>query len=294
VAAAYPLVRGLALYAPVAALAERLLGTLVLAAVLWPLWRGSWIVGETLRGTSWARGNSAAQSLLSIGVRLARAAILVLGGVALLARLGYPVSGFLAGLGLGGLAFALAAQKTVENLFGSLSLAVDSPFSVGDFVRIDDLVGTVEAIGLRSTRIRTLDRTLVTIANGRLAEMRLESFSARDRMRLACTVGLVYETSATQMRRVLQGLEDALRAHPLIWPDAVVVRFKEFGSSSLDIEIMAWFQTASWAEFQAIRQEVLLRFIEVVEGAGSSFAFPTRTVHLVNDAEPVVPPAALR
>lgn len=202
--------------------------------------------------------------------------------VAVLSELGYPVAGLLAGLGIGGIAVALAAQKTVENLFGSLAMAADPPFGLGDFVRIEDFVGTVEAIGLRSTKIRTLDRTLVSLPNGRLADMRLESLAARDRMRLACTVGLVYGTSAEQMRSVLQGLEEVLRAHPRIWPDAVVVRFKELGPFSLDIEVMAWFQTSEWAEFQLIRQEVLLRFMEVVDRAGTSFAFPTRTVHLVS------------
>jgi MscS family membrane protein len=160
---------------------------------------------------------------------------------------------------------------------------VDQPFRVGDFVRVEDFVGTVEEIGLRSTRFRTLDRTLVTIPNGRLADMRLESFTARDRMRLACIVGLVYETTAEQMRAVLEGLERVLRDHPLIWPDTVVVRFKEFGDSSLNIEVMAWFQTPVWSEFQLIRQEVLLGFMDVVEKAGSSFAFPTRTLHLVQE-----------
>lgn len=280
--AAYPMVALLALYAPAHAFVRQVLGTLALATLFWALWRGVGVFGHALRSSSWASGNPSAQSALSIGVRFSRVAVIAVGLVAALSRLGYPVAGLVAGLGLGGLAFALAAQKTVENLFGSLSLAVDAPFRVGDFVKVEDFVGTVEAIGLRSTRIRTLDRTLVTIPNGRLAEMRLESFSARDRLRLACTVGLVYETTAKQMREVLQGLENVLRRHPLIWPEAVVVRFKEFGASSLDIEVMAWFETASWPEFQLIRQEVLLQFMEVVEEAGSSFAFPTRTVHVVN------------
>jgi MscS family membrane protein len=110
--------------------------------------------------------------------------------------------------------------------------------------------------------------------------MRLESFTARDRLRLAAAVGLVYETSASQMRQVLAGFERVLREHPKIWPDAVVVRFREFAASALDIEVMAWFQTADWGEFQLIRQEILLQFMEVVERAGTSFAFPTQTVHL--------------
>jgi MscS family membrane protein len=172
----------------------------------------------------------------------------------------------------------------VENLFGSVALAIDQPFRVGDFVKVEEFVGTVEEVGLRSTRFRTLDRTLISIPNGRVADMRLESFSARDRMRLACTVGLVYGTTAVQMREVLAGLEGVLRAHPLIWPEAVVVRLKEFAPSSLDIEVMAWFETSEWSEFQLIRQEVLLQFVEVVEKAGTSFAFPTRTVHHVGPA----------
>lgn len=286
VTAAYPLSGSLGLSAPVDAFAERILSTVGLGATSWALWKGVGVTAEASRGAPWARGNPSVQSLLSIGLRLGRVAVLAFGFVAVLSGLGYPVAGLLAGLGLGGLAFALAAQKTVENLFGSLSLAIDAPFHAGDFVRIEDFVGTVEAIGLRSTRIRTLDRTLVSIPNGRLAEMRVESYSVRDRMRLACTVGLVYGTSAEQMRQVLGGLDAVLRAHPLIWPGAVVVRFKELGASSLDIEIMAWFQTSDWPEFQLVRQEMLLRFIEVVEGAGGSFAFPTRTVHMVGERRP--------
>ena len=141
-------------------------------------------------------------------------------------------------------------------------------------------MGTVEAVGLRSTRVRTLDRTLISIPNGKLAEMRIESFAVRDRIRLACTIGLVYGTTANQMRLVVAGLEQTLREHPKIWPDGITVRFKELTPSSLDIEIMAWFLTADYPEFQLIRQEILLQFMEVVEKAGTSFAFPTRTVHL--------------
>jgi MscS family membrane protein len=289
VASSYPLTQALGLYAPAQAFVGQTLGTLAVLALFWALWRGVGVFGQALRMSSWAVENTAAQSALSIGIRLGRVTVLAVGVVAALSRLGYPAAGLVAGLGLGGLAFALAAQKTVENLFGSFSLAVDAPFRVGDFVKVDDFVGTVETLGLRSTRIRTLDRTLVTIPNGRLAEMRLESYSARDRMRLACTVGLVYQTSAAQMRQVLEGLEAVLRAHPLIWPDAVVVRFKEFGPSSLDIEIMSWFVTSSWPEFQLIRQEVLLQFMEVIEEAGTSFAFPTRTVHVVGESGPDPP-----
>jgi MscS family membrane protein len=217
--------------------------------------------------------------------RMAKILVLVLAALTLLSELGFSVTSLIAGLGIGGLALALAAQKTVENLFGAFSIGADQPFREGDFVRIEEFVGTVEAIGLRSTRIRTLDRTLISIPNGKLADMRLESLTERDRMRLACIIGLVYSTTAAQMREALEGFERVLRSHPRIWPDAVVVRFKEFGDSSLNIEIMAWFQTRQWSEFQLMRQEVLLQFMDVVEKAGSSFAFPTRTIHVVNEED---------
>jgi MscS family membrane protein len=139
---------------------------------------------------------------------------------------------------------------------------------------------------MRSTRIRTLDRTLVSLPNGRLAEMRLESFTARDRLRLTTTIGVVYATRAAQMKAILEGFERVLRDHPRIWPDTVVVRFMGFGASSLDIEIMCWFLTTDYNEYRDFRQEVFLGFMRVVEEAGSSFAFPTRTVHLVNEVAP--------
>jgi MscS family membrane protein len=206
--------------------------------------------------------------------------------VAVISELGYPVASLIAGLGIGGLALALASQKTFENLFGAFSLGVDQPFREGDFVKVEDFMGTVEAIGLRSTRIRTLDRTLITIPNGKLAEMRIESFAARDRIRLACILGLVHGTTANQMRLVVAGLEQLLREHPKVWPEGITVRFQELNSSSLDIEIAAWFTTADYTEFQLIRQEILLQFMEVVEKARTSFAFPTRTVHLAGGNVP--------
>jgi MscS family membrane protein len=161
-----------------------------------------------------------------------------------------------------------------------VSIGVDQPLREGDFVRVAGFLGTVEAIGLRSTRIRTLDRTLVTIPNGQLADQHVESFAARDRILLSCTLGLVYETSAAQMRAILERLERLLRAHPKVWPDVVVVRFQGFGASSLDVGLMAWFQTSDWNEFRDIRQEIFLDVMAVIDAEGSAFAFPTQTIHV--------------
>jgi MscS family membrane protein len=266
--------------------AERLLLAFVSAGAVvvlfWALWRAADVVVEAMMSRPWAASSPSARNLLSISSNLAKGVIVATGLLAALSAFGYPITTLLATLGIGGLAFAFGAQKTVENLFGSVSLAMDQPFRVGDFVKIEDFVGTVEDIGLRSTRFRTLDRTLISIPNGKLADQRLESFAARARMRLATTIGVEYGTTHVQMQQVLDGFTQVLREHPKIWPDAMVVKFKEFGASSLDIEIMAWFEVPTWGDFQQCRQEVLLGFMKVVEDAGTAFAFPTRTVHLVN------------
>jgi MscS family membrane protein len=233
-----------------------------------------------LASLPWAQSNPASRSLLQLGSRAVKVATAVIAVIAVVSQLGYPVASLLAGLGIGGLAVALAAQKTLENVLGAFAIGFDQPFREGDFVRVEDVTGTVEDIGLRSTRIRTLDRTVVTIPNGRLADMRLESFAPRDRLRLACTLGIEYGATAAQMRALVAGVEGALRGHPKVWPGGITVRFKELAASSLDIEVAAWFQTSDWAEFLLIRQELLLQFMAIVEGAGCSFAFPTRTVHL--------------
>jgi MscS family membrane protein len=186
----------------------------------------------------------------------------------------------LAGLGIGGIALALGAQKTLENVFGAFALAVDQPIREGDFVRIDDLLGTVETIGLRSTRIRTLDRTLVAIPNGKLADLRLETFAARDRVRLQTTIGINYGATADQMKKVMEGFREALRAQPQLWPDSVSVHFVKLGDAGQEIEVSAWFVTADYEEFKRIREDVLLRFLAVVEKEGTDIAFPTQTLHL--------------
>ena len=260
--------------------AHRLWRVGLLFVLFWALSRSLDVLLQAISDSVWSRSHPALRSFLPVVRRVAAVALWGLALVALLSELGYPVASLIAGLGIGGLAVALAAQKTVENLFGAFSIAADQPFVEGDFVKVEDFVGTVESIGLRSTKIRTLDRTLITLPNGRLAEMRLESYAARDRLRLACTLGLVYATTGEQMRAVLAGCEQVLRDHPKIWTETVVVRFKEFGESSLNIEVMAWFQTADWSEFQLIRQDVLLQFMDVVARAGSGFAFPSRTIYM--------------
>jgi MscS family membrane protein len=139
----------------------------------------------------------------------------------------------------------------------------------------------VERIGLRSTRFRTLDRTIVTLPNGKLSDSRIESYTARDRIRFATVLGLDYGSTEAQVREVLDGFARVLREQPKLFPEGVTVRLRGLGASALEVEVSAWFQTEDYGEFQAIRQEILLQFLRVVERAGTSLAFPTQTVRVV-------------
>lgn len=265
--------------------AERFLGQLVgaglFAVFFWSLWRAVGVLGQRVTPPASAPTDGVS-ALLPLGLRAARVVIMAVAAISVLSALGYPVGSFLAGLGLGGLALALAFQKTGENLFGSLALGIDKPFEVGDLVRVEDTVlGYVEAVGLRSTRVRTYDRTLVSFPNGKLAEMRIESLSARDRMRLSTILGIAYGATEAQVRAALEGLRALLMAHPKIYKDDVMVRLIGFGEYSIRVEIMCWFETRVFDEFLAIREEVTLGMMGVLEQAGVRLAVPEQAVRLL-------------
>jgi MscS family membrane protein len=257
-----------------------LLGGAATLVVFWALWRSVDVWAEFIMERPWAKDSAAARSLLSVTRNFVKVFVAVGGLVATLAALGYPVATVLAGLGIGGLALAFGAQKTIENLFGSISLAADQPFRVGDLVKVGEFTGNVERIGMRSTRVRTPDRTVVTIPNGQLADMQIEDFASRDRIRFSATVGLVYDTTEAQARRVVSQVEAMLRANPKVWPDPVA-KLLGFSPSSLDVEVLCWFTTSDYGEFRELRQEALLGIMRIVAEAGTSLAFPTQTVHVM-------------
>jgi MscS family membrane protein len=262
-------------------------------AVLWTAFRGIDLARSVLERRSWAIDRPSSRSLLSIGGRLVKVSVLVIAGIVALAQLGVSVASLVTGLGIGGLAVALGAQKTLENLFGTLSIGVDQPMREGDLVKLYDFTGTVEQIGLRSTRIRTLDRTIITVPNGELANQRIESFTARDRLRLATVIGVVYATSAQQMAAILGELEAILRRHPKAVPESISVRLKELAASALNIEVAVLFETVDPNEFAVIRQDILLAFMAGIERCGGAIAFPTQTIHLANPGAAPAPPASV-
>jgi MscS family membrane protein len=249
--------------------------------LVWGALRAIDVMAGHLSTAQWASSRPSSRALLSLISRVAKVLVIVIAGIGFLSGIGLPVASLLAGLGIGGIALAFGAQKTVENLFGAVAIGVDQPFREGDFVRVEaDTMGTIEAVGLRSTRIRTLERTVITLPNGRLADMRIETFARRDRIRFSTILNLLYGTSAEKMREVLADLEKVLRDHPGTVKDEITVRFMGFGQSSLDVEIICFLTTAEMTQFRIWRQEILLAFMDVVERK-SGFAFPTRTVHVL-------------
>lgn len=277
------LLRWIALATPVQSLIVNLQGAIATAALFWVVLRSIGVIQETVPLSDWGARHPALRSLIPLGGRIARLLIFLIAVLTVVSQFGYPVATILAGLGIGGIAVALGAQKSLEHFFGSVSIGVDQPFRVGDWINVGGTEGEIEAIGLRSTRIRTLERTILSIPNGQLAETRTENFAPRDRVFLRTTLGLQYGTSAATMRSVRDAVETLLRAHPQMWQERVVVRFKEFGSYALNIEVLCWIETTAVDEFREVRESLLLQIMEVVEQHGAAFAFPTQTLHIAKD-----------
>jgi MscS family membrane protein len=254
-----------------------------IAAFTWLVLR---IIDEAmkrLRDRALAYGRTGTGSLVLLGQRILKASVLIAGALSALAAVGFNLTTVLAGLGIGGIAIAFAAQKTLENLFGGVSLLGDEVIRVGDVCKIGDRVGTVEDISLRSTRIRTTERSELSIPNGSLATMNLENLTRRDKLLWAPVFGLRYETSPDQLRYVLAEVRRMLYEHPKVDVSSARVRFSELAVSSLNVEIFSYLLTTDQAEFTAIREDLLLRIMDIVDKAGTGFAFPSRTMYVTRD-----------
>ncbi len=271
---AVPVQEGLAVF-------WRLIAVLILGWLL-----SSWVsVGaQVMVRTVGDDSGSLAKSFIPLFARVARFGVWALVAVLALDAAGVQVMGLIAGLGIGGLAVAFAAQKTIENFFGALAIASDRPFQKGDFVDIGGTSGTVEEVGLRSTRLRTTARTLVTIPNGSVSTSKVENLSVRDRILFNPTIGLIYGTTRAQIEFVIDEVKKLLAGHPKVYKESFRVRMASFGDSSLNIGILSWIDTTDYNEYTAVVEELNLEIMRIVEEAGTGFAFPSQTVYLGRDA----------
>jgi len=263
---------------------QQVAGVVAVIGFNWLLWRILRAVLNNVRQRAVLAGRMGTGSLMILGERMLKAGIVILAIFSVMGTLGFNLSAPLAGLGICGIAIAFAAQKTLENLFGGVSILGDEVIRIGDTCRFGDRVGTVEDISLRSTRIRTPDRTELSIPNGSLATMNVENLSRRDKLLFTTKLGLRCETSSDQMRYVLAQVRRLLYEHPKVQTQGARSRFVAFDASALTMEIFCYILTRDDGEFQAIREDLLLRIMDIVTSAGTSFAFPSQTVYLGRDS----------
>jgi MscS family membrane protein len=254
-----------------------------LVALLLLIWQLLDFISGLIEKQMLNHGNHAGLSAVLFLRRAAKGALVVMGVIFILSTFGFDISTWLAALGIGGIALALGTQKTVENFVGSVTLIADHPVRVGDFCKAGDVVGTIEQIGMRTTRIRTGDRTIISIPNGEFSSMKIENFAPRDKFLFDPVIALRLETTPDQIRYLLVTLRSLLYAHPKVDPDPARVRFVGFGSDAIKIEFWTYINTTSNDEYLEVQEDLLLRIMDIVNASGTGLAFPSQTLYLAKD-----------
>ena len=262
----------------------RTIGVLFSIGLFWFLLRISSLTMQRLRRHAIGIGRTGTGTLMLLIERLLAALVVTVALLAILGILGFNLTTVLAGLGIGGIAIAFAAQKTLENLFGGISVLADEVIRVGDYCRFGDRTGTVEDISLRSTRVRTDARTELSIPNGALATMSIENYTRRDKILFNPALAVRYDTTGDQLRYLIAEIRRLLYQHPKVESDTASVRFANFDTSALRLEIFSYVLTRDANEFAAVREDLLLRIMEIVERSGTGLAIPSQTLYLGRDS----------
>jgi MscS family membrane protein len=254
--------------------------TVLIIMVAWGLYRCVRVVSKLLSTLTEKTESDLDDQLVPFVEKFLKVVAVIIAIVMVIREWGYDVTGLLAGLGLGGLAFALAARDTLANLFGSIMILTDRPFGMGDWIRTTHAEGTVEEIGFRSTKVRTFANSLVTIPNSLVASSNIENWSRMFKRRIYYKLGVTYSTSVSQMKETVERIKDILRNHPEIHQDFWMVNFTDFNDSSMDIMIYCFTKTTVWGEFLAVQEDINLKIMETIEEIGVEVAFPSRSVYM--------------
>ena len=258
-------------------------GTALLFAVAWLLWDFVTLWTRRTRRRITAPEERGMLSLTLLLHRMLKVAIATVALFSILYLAGLNLSAALAGLGIGGIAVALAAQKSIENLFGGISILTDRVMRVGDLCRVGETLGTVEDIGLRSTLIRTFERGLISVPNGSLAAANIENLSARDNMRIFGKLGLRYESTQEPLKKVLIQVGAMLRDHPRVETATAWIRLAKLAESAMELEMQAYVLTREYDDYAAVREDLLLRIMDIVESCGTALSSPSQTVFLARE-----------
>jgi MscS family membrane protein len=262
-------------------------GIVLLVIVLtWLVQRASMMVFERARELMERKGQTGTESLILLGERIFKVLIALAAVFSILTIIGVDTKTALAGVGIGGVAVALGAQKTVENLLGGIFLLTDKALAIGDMCCISNRQGWIEDITLRSIRLRTLEQTLLSIPAGILSQANIENFATRKKILAQTSLLLRYGTTVEQLRTVLEGIRRLLASNPKIETESARIRLINFGARAIELELYAYILTADYMEFLASRENLLLQIAAIVESSGSSFAQPTEFVYLEQGLEP--------
>jgi len=260
---------------------KNILDTLVVYTVFWAILS----IIEALRGLVYEATAKFNKDLShEMGNFIIATVKILVGGIGLAGMLmvwGINVTAVVASLGLGGLAFALAAKDTASNLFGSFALLADKSIRIGEWIKVGGVEGVVEDVGMRTTKIRSFQKSLITVPNSIVANSPIENFSRRGIRRIKMHIGLTYATNSEQIMQITKEIKAMLQAHEGISQgDSLLVNFDTFGDSSLNIFIYTFTKTANWAKYLEIREDIHLKIMEIVEKNGSGFAFPSQSIYV--------------
>lgn len=219
-------------------------------------------------------------TLMKFSITLAKIIIVIVIFVILLQTWGYDIRGLLASLGLVGMAIALAAKDSARHIFGSIMIFSDKPFKVGDWIKTPDVEGTIEDIGMRSTKVRTFAQALVSVPNGNLADSAILNWSQMGKRRIKMTLGLTYSTTSTQMQNILKQMRELLQNDDEIHQETIYIHFSDFSESSLGIFCYFFTKTTKWGEYMEVKERIYLELMKIVEDNGASFAFPSQSIYI--------------
>jgi MscS family membrane protein len=255
-------------------------GTINTIVLIWALWSIANLVKTHKQEKLNAMGRPGAARLMQPITTFVKLAILLFAVLFWLNNIGVNISTVLAGLGVGGLALALALQKPIEDMMGALSLFSQAPIRVGDFCQYGNYTGTVEDIGLRSTRIRTLTNTLIHVPNARLAHIEIENFTAREKIRFWPTLRLRYDTTPEQLRQIKDGILNVLEQHEEVYDDPLRVRLTDFDKDAILVKVHSFMKTTDFPESLRIAEDLNFRIMDIIHGAGAQFALPGRSIQI--------------
>lgn len=258
----------------------RVVSSLLAFAVFWAAYRASGVIASCIERFVKRTDSKIDDMILPLLKNSVKVIVVVIGITVIVDQWGYNIAGLLAGLGLGGLAFALAAQDTAANLFGGITVMLDKPFSIGDWIFTPQVEGIVEQMGIRSTRIRTFAQALVTVPNSALINNPITNWSRMGKRRITYKLRLTYDSPQDKLRQCIEKIREMLKNHPGIHPDTIFVYLENFGENAFEVFLYFFTNTIVWKEYLEVQEDVNMKVLGIIEELGLSIAVPSRSIHL--------------